>query len=335
MQTTTSDAITPGLVFLVGLIHNLTRHVALVWLGYRRLKRFVEVGHISGLFYYPLKSGRGIELKEAIATGVGLSYDGVADRHWMIVDQNQAFLSQRKEPRIVLMTVNTMGKDSQTIRIEAPEMEPLLLPKSPCIGPDSKILKCRIFSHWVNSLDCGDAAAEWVSTFLKRPNLRLVFASDDLEMAELVAFSEDPEEAVQPGDKVAFADFASYLIVNQTSVDYVNAELEQPVNVLNYRPNIVIGGCQLAFEEDTWLEVRVGKQCLSGNVFRCLHLCSRCVMTTVDRDRGVKHPDMQPLKSLKTIRGVSPNKSVKFGVNATLNGECHITIGDPVYVLFR
>ena len=334
MPTAASD-VTTEFLLLSGLVHNLIRHVAFVWLGRRRLGAFVKVGYVSGLFYYPIKSGRGIELKQAVATGLGLSRDGVSDRHWMIVDQDRAFLSQRKEPRIVLMTVSTMGKQSAVIRVDAPDMEPLFLPKSPKLNQSSKTMKCRIFSHWVNTLDCGDQAAEWICQFLQKSGLRLVFASEELEMAELVSISEDPEEAVLPGDKVAFADFASYLIVNQTSVDYVNSKLEHPVNVLNYRPNIVIGGCQQPFEEDQWLEVRVGKANHPGSIFRCLHLCSRCVMTTVDREKGVKDPDMQPLKTLKSIRGVAKNRSPKFGVNATLNQKCDLKTGDPVYALQR
>lgn len=332
-MSTSAPDVTAYLLFIGGLLHSFARHVAFVWLGRKRHESFIEVGYVSALFYYPLKSCRGIALREAVATGLGLSCDGVSDRHWMVVDLNRAFLTQRKEPRMVLITVNTLGKDSSVVRVDAPDMEPLFLPKSPRIDSDSKTMKCRIFSHWVNALDCGEEAADWVCRFLKRSDLRLVFASKDLEMAELASFSEDPEETVLPGDQVAFADFASYLLVSQTSVDYVNTKLDQPVNVLNYRPNIVIGGCQQPFEEEKWLEVRVGTEKNSSSVFRCLHLCSRCVMTTVNRDTGIKNPELQPLKTLKTIRGAP--KSPKFGVNATLNQKFHLKIGDPVYALFR
>ena len=46
----------------------------------------------------------------------------------------------------------------------------------------------------------------------------------------------------------AYADFGGYLVTNEASLDGVNERLQQKVTMNNFRPNIVINGCE-AFDE--------------------------------------------------------------------------------------
>ena len=48
--------------------------------------------------------------------------------------------------------------------------------------------------------------------------------------------------------KVAFGDFAPYMIANEASLVAVNEELPSPVTMENFRPNVVVSGMK-AFEE--------------------------------------------------------------------------------------
>ncbi len=75
----------------------------------------------------------------------------------------------------------------------------------------------------------------------------------------------------------------------------------------NFRPNIVVAGCP-PFDEDRWLQLRIGDA-----EFTCFKPCTRsvfsnsviplfpcrCILTTVNPETGAKHPDMQPLRTLR------------------------------------
>ena len=54
---------------------------------------------ISQLFIYPIKSLGGIELQQSQVTSRGLEYD----RRFMLVDENNRFVSQREFPKMALL----------------------------------------------------------------------------------------------------------------------------------------------------------------------------------------------------------------------------------------
>ncbi|MGH9941269.1 MAG: MOSC N-terminal beta barrel domain-containing protein [Pyrinomonadaceae bacterium] len=56
---------------------------------------------LSGIYIYPVKSLKGIALKEARVEERGLQHD----RRWMLVDENYKFLSQRSHPRLARISV--------------------------------------------------------------------------------------------------------------------------------------------------------------------------------------------------------------------------------------
>jgi hypothetical protein len=56
---------------------------------------------ISKLYIYPVKSLRGISVQSSLVTDRGLQYD----RRWMIVDENNKFLSQRTIPKMALLKI--------------------------------------------------------------------------------------------------------------------------------------------------------------------------------------------------------------------------------------
>ncbi|MBC7629296.1 MOSC domain-containing protein, partial [Ferruginibacter sp.] len=60
---------------------------------------------ISQLFIYPVKSLGGIEVTQAHLTDRGLQYD----RRWMLVDNNNHFLTQREYPVMCLLQTAIEG----------------------------------------------------------------------------------------------------------------------------------------------------------------------------------------------------------------------------------
>ena len=77
---------------------------------------------ISELTMYPIKSCAGIALTEAVITASGLSYAGVCDREWMLVDESGLFLTQREYPRMACLRITIAG---DTLRVDTDAMATL------------------------------------------------------------------------------------------------------------------------------------------------------------------------------------------------------------------
>jgi len=76
--------------------------------------------------------------------------------------------------------------------------------------------------------------------------------------------------------------------------------------------------------------------------FTCFKPCTRCVLTTVNPVTGQKHPDMQPLKTLKEYRLAPLGKMRKalkdspvFGTNMGLDSRGTVKVGDVVYARYK
>lgn len=54
-----------------------------------------------------------------------------------------------------------------------------------------------------------------------------------------------------------YPDDGPVMMVSERSLDAVNKELDNPVDIRTFRPNIFIEGC-LSFEEDSWKSVKIG-----------------------------------------------------------------------------
>lgn len=65
----------------------------------------------------------------------------------------------------------------------------------------------------------------------------------------------------------------------------------------NFRPNIIIEGEDLEpYEEDNWDWIRIGDETVCRNVKEC----TRCILTTINPENGVRNPSREPLKTLET-----------------------------------
>ncbi|XP_078675967.1 mitochondrial amidoxime reducing component 2-like [Branchiostoma floridae x Branchiostoma belcheri] len=98
------------------------------YLTWRRSRRqYVPVGHVSKIYVHPVKSCRGLEVGEAEVTKLGLRLEGVMDRHLLVLDEKDRFVTARTEPSMILITPRCVG-DGQ-VRLEAPGMDPLHVPR--------------------------------------------------------------------------------------------------------------------------------------------------------------------------------------------------------------
>jgi uncharacterized protein YcbX len=255
---------------------------------------------VAGLFAYPVKSCRGIELREAEVVERGIAHD----REWLVVDSAGRFMTQRDWPSLARVTVAVVPGG---LRIEA-KGRPKLEVATPL--PSVRRREVTIWKDTCTSRSAGSEAAAWFSDLLGT-DCELVW------MPPEEARQVDPDVA-RPGDRVAFADGFPFLLISQGSLDELNRRLDTPVPMDRFRPNIVVDGCA-PHAEDGWAKITIGDV-----VFTVAKPCARCVITTTDQ-RTCRRSS-EPLKTLAGYR-LSAG-AVLFGQNLVHSGRGEIRVGD-------
>lgn len=260
---------------------------------------------LSGLFFYPVKSLRGIALERAPVDARGIHFD----RHWMVVDGAGKFVTQRQQPRMALVRTALMPGG---LRLSAPGMADLDVAFEP---PETGAETVQVWADRCLAHSAGSEPAAWLSRFLGI-DCRLFFMPEQTERAV------DPDYA-NPQDRVGFADGFPFLLISQASLDDLNSRLDQAVPMLRFRPNLVISG-SAPYAEDGWRRIRIG-----ALTFRVAKPCSRCVIPTIDPETGEK--GVEPLRTLNGYR--REGNQVYFGQNLLHDGTGELRLGSAVEVL--
>jgi len=265
--------------------------------------------HLSSLYRFPLKSGAGEILEEAYSDALGL----IGDRRWMAVDaESGKFLSQRVLSQMALLQARWQSE--QLLRLDAPDMESLSV-KVP--GPSDGERGVLIWRDSLRVPDAGDEAAAWLTQLLGR-SARLVYLPTER------GIQVDPGYA-QPGERTALSDGFPFLLIGQASLDDLCARVGRPLDMLRFRPNLVVAGAE-PYAEDSWRRIRIG-----AIEFRVVKPCSRCVIPTIDPLTAERSSDKEPLASLMTYR--KGEGGVFFGQNLIAEGTGQLKVGMPVEVL--
>jgi uncharacterized protein YcbX len=261
---------------------------------------------ISELYIYPIKSLGGIALIEAKVTERGLEHD----RRWMLIDENNRFLSQRENQQMALLKVSIT--DNNLLVTNTTNNTSISIPFAPlnkvtCIV---SIWDDTCIAQYVN-----DEADEWFTQALGL-NCRLVYMPD--------VTRRQVDEQYSPTNKItSFSDAFPFLLLGQASVNDLNDRLIDDLPINRFRPNIVFTGGK-AFEEDLMQHITI-----AGISFYGAKLCARCLMITIDQQTGSKAKE--PLKTLATYR--LKNNKIMFGQNLVHIGDGVIKIGDSLNVL--
>jgi len=264
---------------------------------------------LSALYRYPLKSGKGQPLQQIGLDKLGL--DG--DRRWMLVDEASGrFLTQRAVAKMSQLSAQWNGAGGLTLSAEGVPALDVPLP-----GSDAELRGVTIWRDTLRVPDAGAEAAAWVSDFIGKPT-RLVHVPLDRARTTEAGYGKDD-------DKVGFADGYPLLLIGQASLDDLSARIGRPMEMLRFRPNLVIEGSD-AFAEDGWTRVRIGDV-----EFRVVKPCSRCILTTIDPASGERSTDREPLATLKTYREQAGE--VMFGQNLVNDGPGRLDVGMPVTIL--
>lgn len=265
---------------------------------------------LSELYRYPVKSTAYEPLESVRLDALGLE----GDRRWMVVDSaNGRFLTQRLLPQMGRIEARWQD-DFQVLRLRAPGMEDLLVEVP---GRDDNLRGVLIWRDMLQVPDAGDEAAQWLSTFLQR-DVRLVQIPEERARQVDTAYAE-------PGEHVHFADGFPLLLIGQGSLDDLSAKVGRPLEMLRFRPNLVVAGAE-PFAEDGWKRIRIGDV-----TFKVAKPCSRCILTTIDPHTGERDAAREPLATLLGYRNV--NGEALFGQNLLAENRGELKLGMPVEVL--
>lgn len=255
---------------------------------------------VTQLWVYPVKSLGGIRTPSAKVLPKGLE----SDRRWMLIDDENMFMTQRAHHKMALFTPSWInGQLKITYNGDS-----IVVPE----GASGAAEKAAIWDDIVTIAEVDKNISTWFSDHLS-------FS------CRLVAFPEGNARPVDPrykvgDDHVSLADGYPLLVIGQSSLDDLNTRLQTPVPMNRFRPNVVFSGGD-AFEEDTWSRFKIG-----NNSFAAVKRCGRCAMPGVDQATGIM--GKEPIATLNKYR--KEDGKVLFGMNLIPLDHLEIHEGDEI-----
>lgn len=265
---------------------------------------------IARLFVYPVKSCAGIEVQEALLLDTGFDLD----RAWMVVDAAGGFVSQREQPRLVLV-------QPQLRRAELVLRAPGMLALHLAIDVVDEPTRVRVWDDEVAAYDMGDLAAQWFSDFLslseqglptaQAPKYRLVRFDPAHQRLSNLKWTGGVQAPNQ------FSDGFPLLVLGQASLDEFNTRLQAAghavVGVERFRPNIVLAGLQ-AHDEDRLDTLHIDAE-PGPAVLKPVKPCPRCPIPNIDPATAQRDPAVAD--TLQSYRqDARLGGAVTFGMNA-------------------
>lgn len=263
---------------------------------------------VSELYIYPIKSLAGIPVKKALVTSRGFEHD----RRWLLVDENNCFVTQREHHQMALLQV---AIEDEGLRVTHKISHKSLF--IPFYVPGHEYEQA-IVTIWDDTCAAEFVSAEadkWFTEILGM-KCRLAYMPDST--LRIVDQRYAHEDSI-----TSFADAYPFLLIGQASLDDLNSKLTEELPMNRFRPSIVFTGGK-PFDEDLY-----GHFILGNIHFFGVKLCARCVMTTVNQDTAIK--SKEPLKTLAKYR-FKDNK-ILFGQNLIHEGAGEIAVGDKLVVL--
>jgi uncharacterized protein YcbX len=281
---------------------------------------------VTGLHTYPVKSCAGVDLTQARITPRGLEFD----RDFMVVDDENDFVSQRKVPELALV-VPTIGDGA--ITLTAPGMETVQVPLE--LEADAgELVTATVHRRPMTGQIVREDLNEWFTTFLPQykgnRRFRLLRVHEDIP-----TYIKDRYQKAGASNQVGFADGSAMLLASESSLAQLNTELDEPVPMNRFRPNVVVDGTELApYDEDFWTHIQIGT--LDAFVVKASDRCS-----IIDTDQRTAAVGKAVRMALRTRKGVNAhdgsNKGVFFAqnLNHVFAPGVVVRVGDGVSVLSR
>lgn len=266
---------------------------------------------IKSLHQYPLKSAGGMGLVQAEIGRGGFCWD----RHWMLIDQTNRFVSQRQLPRMALLST-TMVNNKKLV-VSYPGLPDLSISTS-TINQSSMIEATMHRSDEVIPVvSTGEHTAEWFSK-------ALLFDTEKYQSLRLVAHANGhtrrvPDLPDSTEYEVKLADGYPYLVASMASMAKLNDKLLEfdphlePMQMQRFRPNIVID------IDKPWAEMMSGlvlKNKQGTIQFKLAKPCQRCGIPQVNPATGEADVPAELHKVLKSLNANLNQPNNYFGQNA-------------------
>jgi len=246
-----------------------------------------------------------------MVTDRGLQYD----RRWMLVDENNSFLTLREYPKMTLLKVEL---HNDGLKIESLENSGSNF-RIPFDADEDHLESVTIWNASVEAKFIGKEADNWFSEMIGG-HCKLVF------MPESSIRPVDTTSGYSPKGKfTSFSDAYPFMILGEASMDDLNNRMRIPQTINRFRPNIVFSGGD-PYQEDTMEDFTIGEIHFTG-----LENCARCPIPTIDPETGVFNADKEPIRTLSKYR--LRNKNIEFGRNVVHQGTGMIAVGDGIQLL--
>ena len=95
----------------------------------------------------------------------------------------------------------------------------------------------------------GDDVSQWFCKFLETTDLSLVYFDEDFEPQHVKNIEPEFPNDAKNTDVAAYHDMGPYHLASQESIDDLNKRLPNPIQIYNFRPNIVVRGVDAPYGE--------------------------------------------------------------------------------------
>lgn len=259
---------------------------------------------LSTIHVYPVKSVAGVSMSTAWVEKQGLMFD----RRFMLAKADGAMVTARKYPHMV-----------QVKSVLCPDGLLFTAPNRPSLRIRYSTFKMQstpvtVWGDTFSAYTTSDEADDWFSEVVGC-RVELVFTGEQ---------SHRIREKL--GHNVSFADGYPLLIISEGSLADLNERSRETHTMDQFRANLIASDLE-PFVEDSWKRIRIGEV-----EFEIVKPCERCILTTVDTEKGVFKASKEPLKTLSKFRA-NELGGVFFGQNLVAKNEGMIRAGDAIEVL--
>ncbi len=251
---------------------------------------------IQSLFTYPIKSTKGVK-----NSSISVSESGfIHDRNFAIIDENNKIITARERPEllkveaIIKKTKLYINFTNNAIVVDLANFS-------------KKTIQVSLFNEITTVKPIDDQINDLLSEYLNQE-------------CKLIKFYASKKNIINK----AFNDLAPIHLISIASLHDLNKKLKTPLTIHNFRPNIVISGCD-AYEEESWKILKIG-----SCEFDVISKTERCSMTTIDPNTLQRNKQQEPLRTLSTYK--KENKSVNFGIYLMPVTLGHIKYSDKIKI---
>lgn len=300
-----------------------------VWKATKQ-RKVENAAKVVGLFVYPIKSLKGIEVGTVEVTKSGIKYGVFKDRQMMLINGENRLISLRQDPRLALIHVDMTGSNELTLTCDG--HEPLKIRPRTCIHPDEETIKFNVWSLPTEGVQVSLEASRWFCNFLGLEGVKLVQHLPTFRMRP-AKYQSNAGQAVDSRTLILYQDDDPVHLTSNDTLSQLNSTLDQEFvfSHHNFRPNIVIEGSQ-PHSEEKWNEIL-----LNGIRMRKVKLCDRCLIPTVDIKQGKRVGEkVHILKDFRSAENEVEKKnygsSAIFGVMFGPMNEGFVSIGTSIDV---